>query len=171
VRTTIEPSLDWRVELITTISRVTRIPLLAIFFVSVVDFTLDSARIDLVLMTAALAILFWGGNAEALNVGRTIAVCFGYSPPPSQASHAHAPPNTLVIVGPYLTHERSTRPISKAKASGWETGSTFCSRGPDRQLAHLPSEGDSLQTKRENFARKRVTALRRPSTLLRTFPW
>lgn len=50
-----------RVELIRTITRVTRIPLLALFFVSVVDFALDSARIDLVLMSAALAILFWGG--------------------------------------------------------------------------------------------------------------
>jgi len=46
---------------IRTISRVTRIPLLALFFVTVVDFALDSARIDLVLMSAALAILFWGG--------------------------------------------------------------------------------------------------------------
>jgi hypothetical protein len=42
----------------TTITRLTRIPLLALFFVSVVDFTLDTARIDLVVMTAALAILF-----------------------------------------------------------------------------------------------------------------
>jgi hypothetical protein len=40
---------------------VTRIPLLALFFVSVVDFILDSARIDLVLMSAALAILLLGG--------------------------------------------------------------------------------------------------------------
>ena len=60
MRTTIEPSLDRRVELIRTITRVTRIPLLALFFVAVVDFTLDSARIDLVLMTAALTILFGG---------------------------------------------------------------------------------------------------------------
>jgi hypothetical protein len=52
---------DRRVELITTIARVTRIPLLALFFVSVVDFSLDSARIDLVVMTAALVILLWGG--------------------------------------------------------------------------------------------------------------
>ena len=57
---------DWTVlrgrpELITTITRVTRIPLLALFFVSAVDFSLDSARIDLVLMTAALAVLLWGG--------------------------------------------------------------------------------------------------------------
>jgi hypothetical protein len=61
VSATIEPSLNRRVELIRTITRVTRIPLLALFFVSVVDFSLDSARIDLVLMIAALAILFWGG--------------------------------------------------------------------------------------------------------------
>jgi hypothetical protein len=40
---------------------VTRIPLLALFFVAVVDFSLDSARIDLVVMTAALVILLWGG--------------------------------------------------------------------------------------------------------------
>jgi hypothetical protein len=40
---------------------VTRIPLLALFFVSAVDFSLDSARIDLVLMIAALTILLWGG--------------------------------------------------------------------------------------------------------------
>ena len=45
----------------TTITRVTRIPLLALFFVSVVDFSLDRTRIDLVLMTGALAILLWGG--------------------------------------------------------------------------------------------------------------
>src|SRR5439155_8740478 len=65
--------------------------------------------------------------------------------------------------GSYLTHERPTHPISKAKALGWETGSTFCSRGPDRQLAYLPSEGDSLQTKGESSVRKQVTALRRAS--------
>src|SRR5713226_2207244 len=75
------------------------------------------------------------------------------------------------FIGSYLTHERPTRPISKAKASGWETGSTFCSRGPDRQSAYLPSEDDSLQTKGESSVRKQVTALRRASTLLRTFPW
>jgi hypothetical protein len=34
---------------------------LALLFVSVVDFSLDSARFDLVVMTAALAILFSGG--------------------------------------------------------------------------------------------------------------
>jgi hypothetical protein len=53
--------LDRRDELITTITRVMRIPLLALFFVSVVDFSLDSARFDLVIMTAALVILLWGG--------------------------------------------------------------------------------------------------------------
>jgi hypothetical protein len=35
--------------------------LLALFFVSAMDFSLDSARIDLIVMTAALAILLWGG--------------------------------------------------------------------------------------------------------------
>jgi len=39
---------------------VTRIPLLALFFVSVVEFILENARIDLELMTAALVILLWG---------------------------------------------------------------------------------------------------------------
>jgi hypothetical protein len=37
---------------------------------------------------------------------------------------------------PSSRHERPTRLISKAKASGWGTGSTFCSQGPDRQLAY-----------------------------------
>ena len=50
-----------RLELITTITRVTRISLLALFILSVVDFSLDSARIDLLVMTAALAMLLWGG--------------------------------------------------------------------------------------------------------------
>jgi hypothetical protein len=50
-----------RLELITTLTRVTRIPLLALFFLSVVDFSLDNARIDLLVMTAALAMLLWGG--------------------------------------------------------------------------------------------------------------
>ena len=53
--------LDRRLELITTIMRVTRIVVLALFFVSVVDFSLDSARFDLVVMIAALAIFFSGG--------------------------------------------------------------------------------------------------------------
>lgn len=66
--------------------------------------------------------------------------------------------------------EQPTRPISKAKALGWETGSTLCSRGPDRQLATLPSEGDSLQTKGESSVRKQVTAPRHASTLSRKFP-
>jgi len=42
-----------------------------------------------------------------------------------------------------LTPERPIRPIAKPRALGRETGSTFCSRGPDRQLANRPSEGDS----------------------------
>jgi hypothetical protein len=41
---------------------VTRITLLALFFVSVVGFTLEHAQINLVLMGAsALAILLWNG--------------------------------------------------------------------------------------------------------------
>jgi hypothetical protein len=42
-------------------TRVARIPLLALFFLSVVDFSLDNARFDLLVMTAALAMLLWGG--------------------------------------------------------------------------------------------------------------
>jgi len=38
-----------------------RILLLVLFFVSVVDFSLDSARFDLVVMTAALAIFLSSG--------------------------------------------------------------------------------------------------------------
>jgi hypothetical protein len=56
-----EPCLDWRLELITTITRVTRILVLALFFVSVVDFGLDGVRFDLVAMIAGLAIFFLGG--------------------------------------------------------------------------------------------------------------
>ena len=47
--------------MITTITRVTRIPVPALLFVSVVDFSLDSARFDLVVITAALAIFLSGG--------------------------------------------------------------------------------------------------------------
>jgi hypothetical protein len=46
--------------LITTITRVKRIPLLALFFVSAMEFILERAVIDLVLMTGALTILLWG---------------------------------------------------------------------------------------------------------------
>jgi hypothetical protein len=56
----IEPCLNWRLELITTITRVTRIPLLALFFVSVMEFILENAGISLMLMAAALAILLLG---------------------------------------------------------------------------------------------------------------
>ncbi len=77
--------------MITTLTRVTRIPLPALFFVSVVAFTLDNAGIDLVLMAAVLAILFWG-DCGGLECGAQIAVCFGYGPPPSQGSHAHRTP-------------------------------------------------------------------------------
>ena len=47
--------------MITTITRVIRILVAALFFVSVVDFSLDNARFDLVVITAALAILLSGG--------------------------------------------------------------------------------------------------------------
>ena len=50
-----------RLELIATITSVTRILLLALFFASVADYSLDSARFDLVVMTAALAIFLSGG--------------------------------------------------------------------------------------------------------------
>jgi hypothetical protein len=56
-----ESRLHRRLELITMITRVTRIVLLALLFLSVVDFSLDSAVFDLVVITAALAILFSGG--------------------------------------------------------------------------------------------------------------
>jgi hypothetical protein len=45
----------------TTIARVMRILVLALFFVSVVDLSLDSAQFDLVVMAAAFAIFFSGG--------------------------------------------------------------------------------------------------------------
>jgi hypothetical protein len=42
-------------------TRVKRIPLLALFFVSAMEFILERAGTDLVLMTGALAILLLGG--------------------------------------------------------------------------------------------------------------
>jgi hypothetical protein len=45
----------------TMITRVTRILVLALLFASAVDFSLDSARFDLVVVTAALAIFLSGG--------------------------------------------------------------------------------------------------------------
>jgi hypothetical protein len=42
-------------------TRVMRIPLLALFFISVAEFSLEHSRIDLALMTGALTILLWGG--------------------------------------------------------------------------------------------------------------
>jgi len=47
--------------MIRTLTRVKRIPLLALFFVSSMDFILERAGTDLVLITGALAILLWGG--------------------------------------------------------------------------------------------------------------
>jgi hypothetical protein len=41
-------------------TRVKRIPLLALFFFSAMEFILEHAWIDLVLMTGALTILLWG---------------------------------------------------------------------------------------------------------------
>jgi hypothetical protein len=48
--------------MIRTMTRVKRIPLLALFFVSAMEFILERAGTDLVLMTCALAILLWGGS-------------------------------------------------------------------------------------------------------------
>jgi hypothetical protein len=55
------PELELITALITTITRVMRILVLALFFASIADFSLDSARCDLVVMTAALAILLSAG--------------------------------------------------------------------------------------------------------------
>jgi hypothetical protein len=46
--------------MIRTMTRVKQIPLLALLFVSAMEFILERAVIDLVLMTGALAILLWG---------------------------------------------------------------------------------------------------------------
>jgi hypothetical protein len=112
----IELSFERRLELITIITRVTRIPLLALFFVSVVEFILENARIDLELMTAALVILSWG-HCGALECGARIAVYFGHSPPPPRraARRSHAPPKTLVT---------RRRPESQ-----WQMGKGACCRG------------------------------------------
>jgi hypothetical protein len=40
---------------------VKRILLLALFFFSLMEFALEHARIDLLFMTVALAVLLWGG--------------------------------------------------------------------------------------------------------------
>src|SRR4029077_9584793 len=53
--------VGWRLELITTITRVKRVPLLALFFVSAMEFALERALINLVLMSGALTILLWAG--------------------------------------------------------------------------------------------------------------
>ena len=50
--------------MITTMTRVKRITLAALFFLSAMEFMLEHAVIDLVLMTGALAILLWGGSRE-----------------------------------------------------------------------------------------------------------
>ena len=47
--------------MIRTMTRVKRILLLALFFVCAMEFILERARTDLVLMTGAVAILLWGG--------------------------------------------------------------------------------------------------------------
>src|SRR5277367_6606374 len=75
------------------------------------------------------------------------------------------------LIGLYLTRAQPARPLSKARASEWETGSTFCSRGQDRQSAHRLSVGGWLATTARSFARIPVTALRHGSTLSTTCPW
>jgi hypothetical protein len=52
----------WRLDMIRTMTRVKRIPLPALFFVSAMEFILERAGTDLLLMTGALAILLWGGS-------------------------------------------------------------------------------------------------------------
>jgi hypothetical protein len=79
-----------RLALITTMTRVTRIPLLALFFVSAMEFILERARIDLVLMTGALTILLWGGARVAVRV--VIAL-----PNAGVATSIERPANILVI--------------------------------------------------------------------------
>jgi hypothetical protein len=54
--------------LITTLTRVKRIPLLALLFVSATEFILERALIDLVLMSGALTILLWGGGWRPRHV-------------------------------------------------------------------------------------------------------
>ena len=56
-----ESCFDRRLELITTITTVTRIFVFALLLASVVNVSLDSVRFDLVVMTAALAIFLSGG--------------------------------------------------------------------------------------------------------------
>ena len=53
--------LDRRLELIITATKITRMLVLALLLASVVNVSLDSARFDLVVMTAALAIFLSGG--------------------------------------------------------------------------------------------------------------
>jgi hypothetical protein len=53
-------------------TRVKRIPLLALFFVSAMEFILERALIDLALMTGALTILLWsrdqsGGDKKTIH--------------------------------------------------------------------------------------------------------
>ena len=96
----IELGFGRRLELITTMTRVTRIPLLALFFVSVVDFSLDNARIDLLVMTAALAMLLWGGLRKPWLWGANCGVLW---PQPFLIHEwpcaSHAPPNVLATRG------------------------------------------------------------------------
>jgi len=75
---------------------VTRIPLLALFFVAAVDFSLDKARIDLVLMTAALTILLWGGLRSPSIWGAHCDVLWPQPSSTSQGTQAHRTPRQEV---------------------------------------------------------------------------
>jgi len=58
--------------MIRTMTRVKRIPLLALFFVSAMEFILERAGTDLVLMTGALAL--WAGRGTRNRGARAVRV-------------------------------------------------------------------------------------------------
>jgi hypothetical protein len=60
--------------MIRTMTRVKRIPLLALFFVSAMEFILERAGTDLVLMTGALAVLLWEGRGTRNREVRAVRV-------------------------------------------------------------------------------------------------
>jgi hypothetical protein len=111
--------------LITTITRVTRILLLAMFFVFVVDFSLDSA---LLVLAAALAV-FYRADCGTLECGARIAVCFGHRPPPlaGRPGASHAPPKLRSLAG--------ARKVSgngewhSLPGSGYRLGQSGCIQG------------------------------------------
>src|SRR4029077_14728138 len=86
------------------------------------------------------AVLAWCGESDAFGVcegelpNRRFAL-FGAGDE-TVSGNSEALWISIRSIWPYLRHERPVRPLLKAKASRSETGSTFCSRGPNRQLAH-----------------------------------